>query len=73
MVETAQEEERERQMTVNCSVDQSVFTQYHQDNEERRKEGVRGGERRGSKERRGDTKDQGRKLMPHLCPHVVKT
>lgn len=49
MVETAQEEERERQMTVICSVDQSAITQYHQD-----KEGRRGGKRRTEERKRGD-------------------
>lgn len=43
------ERERERQMTVICSVDQSAITQYHQD-----KEGRRGGKRRGSEETRGE-------------------
>ncbi len=52
MVETAQEE-RERQMTVICSVDQSAFTLNHQDEEEKRGEEGRGEEDRGE-ERRGE-------------------
>jgi len=47
---------REREMAVICSVNQSAFTQYHQDEmrgEERRGEERRGEERRGE-ERRGE-------------------